>query len=215
MSSTAIFRAGVATLAWFALGLQYGLLVGDPGPPGPLVSTLNFFSYFTILTNILVALAMTLALMPGERGLTGFFKRAQTRAAIALYIAVVVGVYVVVLRHLWDPQGWRLVADRLLHYALPALYLIDWAVLAPKGELRFRQAAVWLVYPAAFGVYTLARGAIDGFYPYPFLDAGALGYGQALANVAGLLALFAGGGAGVVALGQALDRNRRLQGGRA
>ncbi|MDT7805772.1 MAG: hypothetical protein QOI78_9205, partial [Actinomycetota bacterium] len=34
------------------------------------------------------------------------------------------------------------------------------------------------IYPAAWLAFTLPRGAITGFYPYPFVDAGALGYGR-------------------------------------
>ena len=55
------YRIGAAALAWFAILLQYYLTVTKPGAPF-IEATVRYFSFFTILTNILVALALTLAL---------------------------------------------------------------------------------------------------------------------------------------------------------
>ncbi|MFZ5616138.1 MAG: Pr6Pr family membrane protein [Pseudomonadota bacterium] len=182
------WRFLVALLGWFALTLQFSLLVFNPAPPPAPVSILNFFSYFTILTNILVAVAMTVGAFAAD---SAFFNRAGVRAAIAVYIAIVGAVYFLILRHTWDPQGWQLVADRLLHYATPALYLVDWIAFAPKRGLKPSKIANWLIYPTAYGAYAIARGATTGFYAYPFLDASVLGYGRVLINMAILIAVFA------------------------
>ena len=53
------YRIGAAALAWFAILLQYYLTVTKPGAPF-IEATVRYFSFFTILTNILVALALTL-----------------------------------------------------------------------------------------------------------------------------------------------------------
>ncbi len=206
MSMTTLWRGAIALLGWFALGLQLWLMMSNPAPPGPALSLLNFFSFFTILTNILIALSMTFAASPGAGGAAGFFKRASVRTALTLYIAVVGAVYFLILRHTWDPQGWQLVADRLLHYAIPVLALLDWIFVTPKQGLKPAHTLRWLAYPAAYGAYVLLRGAADGFYPYPFLDVSALGYGRALINLAGLVALFAVGGLGFVGLAKFLSR---------
>ncbi len=204
MSGTILWRGAIALLGWFALGLQLWLRLSDPSPPGPALSLLNFFSYFTILTNILIALSMTFAALPGASGAAGFFKRASVRTALTLYIAIVGTVYFLILRHTWDPQGWQLVADRLLHYAIPVLALLDWIFVTPKQGLKPAQALRWLAYPSAYGAYVLIRGAVDGFYPYPFLDVATLGYGRVLINLAGLMAVFAGGGLGLIGLARLL-----------
>ncbi|MEQ8935469.1 MAG: Pr6Pr family membrane protein [Amphiplicatus sp.] len=206
MSMTTLWRGAIALLGWYALGLQLWLRLFDPAPPGPALSLLNFFSYFTILTNILIALSMTFAALPGTRGAAGLFKRTPVRTALTLYIAVVGTVYFLILRHTWDPQGWQLVADRLLHYVIPVLALLDWIFVTPKQGLKPALALRWLSYPAAYGAYVLIRGGIDGFYPYPFLDVSNLGYGRVLINLAVLLAVFTAGGLGLIGLAKVLIR---------
>ena len=55
-----VFRIAAGILGWLVLALQYGLVMAGDLETGPIARTINFFSYFTILTNILVALAFTL-----------------------------------------------------------------------------------------------------------------------------------------------------------
>lgn len=205
MTTINSYRIAAAILGWFSLALQFALFVGDPAPPSAPVAIVNYFSYFTILTNIAVALALSagVARHPGS-----FFNRAGPRAAIALYILVVGAVYHVMLRNAWDPQGWALVADLLLHYAMPLLYLIDWAAFAPKRSLALRMVPGWLVYPAAYGAYAVARGATTGFYPYPFLDAERLGFPAVALNLAVLVAVFGVGGLVLIGLSRALPQGR-------
>ncbi|HYH56223.1 MAG TPA: Pr6Pr family membrane protein, partial [Anseongella sp.] len=93
-------------------------------------------------------------------------------------------------------------ADILLHYVMPLLYLFHWVAFAPKGRQRFRNSLWWLVYPLAYLVYALARGAATDTYPYPFIDVIQLGNGIVARNsillalaywVLGLLLLAADG----------------------
>ena len=60
-----------------------------------------------------------------------------------------------------------LLADVLLHYAVPVLYLVFWWFALPKASLRWVDPLVWSAYPAAYCAYALARGALIGSYPYP------------------------------------------------
>ena len=88
----------------------------------------------------------------------------------------------------------------------PALLLLDWLAFTPKGALRPSMAPTWLVFPLGFGVYSLARGPIAGFYPYPFLDVSDLGYARVLANMGVMSALFLVVGLGFVLLNRLLGR---------
>lgn len=185
-----IFRVIAAAIGWFALGLQYWLLMtGDIGP-GPLGRTVNFFSYFTILINIVAALALTLPWLAPHSAVGRFFRAPTVRTAIATYIIVVGTTYFLILRHLWAPQGWAFVADASLHYLMPVLFVLDWLLFVPKGTLKFTDALAWLPFPLAYMLWTFAYGALSGFYPYPFVDVSKLGYGRVAANALGLFAVF-------------------------
>jgi hypothetical protein len=106
-----LHRALFAVIGWGALGLQYALLLQNNPGVGAGVLTLNFFSFFTILTNLLAALALTgPALAPD--GAVGRWSRSEgVRAAVAMYIVVVGVVYHLLLAQTWNPQGWQKVAD--------------------------------------------------------------------------------------------------------
>lgn len=198
--------AVVAAVALAALFLQYALLFSAAGDAvGMLAATVRFFSYFTVLSNCLVALATAQA----ARGQAGSFVGPGVRGAVALYVAATCLVYVGVLRHLWQPQGLQWWADVGLHYATPALYLAWWLFAAPHGGLKFRHLAIWLVFPAVFLGWTFLRGVALGEYPYPFLDVGVHGWHGVGANAAGIAGLLLVLGAALVAIDRALARAGR------
>jgi hypothetical protein len=86
------YRIGAAALAWFAILLQYYLTITKPGAP-LLEATVRYFSFFTILTNILVALALTLPWLSPGSSLGQFFTRPSVRTAILTYIIIVAVIY--------------------------------------------------------------------------------------------------------------------------
>ena len=51
-------------------------------------------------------------------------------------------------------------------------------------------------------MYVLARGAVSGLYPYPFMDVNVLGYGGVFVHAAVFLLVFLGMGLLVVAVGR-------------
>jgi hypothetical protein len=117
-------------------------------------------------------------------------------------IIIVALVYNLMLRQLWQPHGWHAVADNMLHVAMPLLFLLHWWLAVPKATLRWPQVVAWQAYPAAYFIYVLLRGALDGRYPYPFLDVTALGYPRVLADACAVLMAFVVVGLVLVALGQ-------------
>ncbi len=54
-----------------------------------------------------------------------------------------------VLRHLTNLTGWDSVADVILHYMLPILFVIDWLFLVPKESLKAKDTYGWPAYPIA------------------------------------------------------------------
>ncbi len=78
-----IYATVGALLGWFALALQLFLML-DTAPAGSvaLVRTLvTFFSFFTILTNLLVALVFTAAVFRPGPGWMEFLRRPSVQAA--------------------------------------------------------------------------------------------------------------------------------------
>jgi hypothetical protein len=197
------YAAAGALLGWSALVLQlYLMVVQSPAEPMALLGVvITYISFFTILTNLLVALVFTAAVFPGVAG-AKFFRRPSVQAATVGYIAIVAIVYELLLRQLWHPQGAQWVADVLLHTVIPVGYVVYWLLFAPRYGLRWKNAIAWLAYPAVYLVYILARGAVSGLYPYPFVDAKALGYSGVLAHAAVFLVAFLGMGLLVLAVGR-------------
>ena len=184
------FRMAAGILGWIALTLQYALVLTGPLGADSFTRSINFFSYFTILTNILAALALTLPWLAPQSAPGKFFARPTVRTAIAAYIIIVMTIVYFVLRHLTDLQGWNFVADLLLHYVMPVLFVIDWLFLVPKQTLKLKDTIFWLAFPIIYLAWTFIHGAFSGFYPYPFLNGAELGNARALLNEAGLLVIF-------------------------
>ena len=204
-SGVRLFAAVVALVAAAALMLQYVLLLRQAAPTiGIGFATLRFFSYFTILSNVLVLLAAGSVAVGWRSRLAGFSSRARVRAGVALYIGMTGLVYFVILRHLWQPQGAQWWADTGLHYAVPLLYLGWWLSGSRHGELRWRDLPRWLLFPLAFLLWSFLRGAWVHEYPYPCIDVDALGLGTVLRNAAGILLLFVAFGALLIGIDRLL-----------
>ena len=193
-------------LGWIALALQYALVLTSTLGIDSFTRSINFFSYFTILTNILAALALTLPWLAPQSALGKFFARPSVRTAIAAYMIIVMTIVYFVLRHLADLQGWNFVADLLLHYVMPVLFVIDWLFLVPKQSLRVSDTLGWLAFPIIYLVWTFIHGVFSGFYPYPFLNHSELGIPRVLLNEAGLLIVFLVLGTILVTGGRLLDK---------
>ncbi|WP_342361336.1 Pr6Pr family membrane protein [Terrarubrum flagellatum] len=160
--------------------------------------------FFTVLTNILVA-AVCLASLRDEKG-ESFLSSPSTQAATALYIIIVGAIHNLLLADLLTLSGLRSAADFFIHDATPILYVATWLLFLRKGALQWSDALWWLAYPLCYFVYVLVRGAIDNFYPYPFLDVARQGATQVSLNGVALLALFIGLGLAIVAIDRAIKR---------
>ena len=130
------------------------------------------------------------------------------RGGVAAYMTITALVYFFLLRNLRPLEGWALVADRTLHDVMPLAFVAFWLLAATTGTLRVKHALVWLIFPAAFAIYSLIRGAYSGRYPYPFLDVAKLGYPQTFTNIAMLLTGFVVLALILVALDRAIGKRR-------
>ena len=198
----------LALLGWVGLSVQlYLILLGRWELGASLLGGLvNFFSFFTVLTNTLAAVVLTWELTQRESAVRRWFLLPAVRSGIAVSIALVGLAYNVLLRHLWQPEGWQFVADELLHDVMPLLFIIYWGLWVPKGTLRLGHIGLWMIYPLVYFAYILLRGDLLAAYPYPFIDVASLGYPQVFINAGGVLAGFVGIALGVVGLDRWLGR---------
>ena len=176
-----IYLVIVAIVGWFALILQFYLMIQNRKVSIP-ETTIRFFSFYTILTNILIALYSTFLLLKPDSGWGKYFSRPSVATAITIYILVVGITYNLILRQIWNPQGWDKVADELLHLAIPILFLVYWLIFVPKGTLKSGTVFPWLIYPLVYFIWTMIFGTLSGFYPYFFIDVNELGFGKVLLN---------------------------------
>lgn len=186
------FAASAAVIGWLALGLQLLLTIRltMANGQGALAGVWIYLGYFTVLTNLAAALALTAAATRRRDALGKFFARPEVHTAIAMSIIVVAAIYHLLLRQLWEPHGWQVVGDDALHTVMPLLFVGYWWLAVPKATLRWRHVLAWQIYPAGYFVYALARGAMNHWYPYPFLDVSALGYPRVLGDAFGVLLVF-------------------------
>jgi hypothetical protein len=183
------FAVVTALLGWFAVLLQFYLSLRMAVFNGRGVGwgVFVYFGYFTVLTNILATIAVTAPLTFPNSAPGRFFTRPGMITAIATAISIVGIVYSLLLRQLWDPEGFQRIADGIMHDIMPILFLAYWWFAVPKGSIRWSNIPRWLLYPLGYFLYTLVRGAIAASYPYPFVDVGKLSYGQVLVNAIGML----------------------------
>ncbi|QQR40325.1 Pr6Pr family membrane protein [Devosia rhizoryzae] len=208
MLEPALTWAGLL-LGLAGLVLQFTISISDmlangrdlPGALGVL------FAYYTILTNIILVLIYLSEVTPA--GWLGLFRRPLVRGAMAANIALV-GLYVYfVLRYLSDLHGPWFVADAILHYAAPLLYLVWWVATQKHGVLRWANLPLMLLPTLIYFFYAMARGAWVQEYPYPILNAVELGYGQVVVNALYMTVFLAALSLAVIAADKFLARYSR------
>ena len=178
--------AGVfAVVGWTAVVGQY-----FSGHAGSLASTIDYFSYFTILSNALVAATLTVAVLaPGSQS-QRFLLRPTVLLAATVYITVTGLTYYFLLAKLYHLAGWVLFYDRLLHYVMPPAFVLFWLLFVRRGGVGFGSATWVLVAPVVYAAYTFVRGPLTGFYPYPFVNLPKIGAAVAVRNVAEFAVFF-------------------------
>jgi len=170
------------------------------------LDVVNFFSYFTIQSNLIgIAVLLVMAIQPSRHrpaGLEGL------RGAATVYLTVTFVVVVALLQNV--DVGLQLAwVDFVLHKLTPVVIVADWLIDPPYVPISWRRSLRWLAYPLAWLAYTLVRGAIVGWYPYPFLDPAHGGYAQVALTVVIVLVASAAVCVFIAWLGSTLGARRR------
>jgi hypothetical protein len=177
-----------AMVAWAGLLLQ--LSVSSALSSSVAVAVARMLVYFTVLTNLVVAVFYTARLLLPAAAPTAWVARPAIGTWVCMSITFVGLGYALLLQHLFSHVGLTWLADVALHYVTPLLALIYWLLFVPKGALRWDHALLWGSYIGAYAVFVLIRGSGSGLYPYPFIDMTALGAQRAAVNGCAVLVAF-------------------------
>lgn len=202
------WHALTAAVATGALVLQTALVIEgasvlvDENPPTLATRLIRLVAYFTIQSNLLIAIASFLLARDPSRDGTRF---RSLRLAGIVGITVTGLVHFFLLRPLLDLEGASYVADKLLHMVVPALAVIGWIAFGPRPRVERRAIEVSLAWPIAWLVVILVAGAATDWFPYPFLDYDEKGWGSVIVVCVAITALFGA----VIALYRYADRKLR------
>jgi hypothetical protein len=156
-----------ALVLQLVLVIQGGRVLDETDQPELAVRLARFVAYFTVQSNLLVAVtSVQLARDPGRDGAPW----RAFRLAGVIGITVTGVVHFLLLRPLLDLDGADYAADKLLHMAVPVLAVLGWAVFGPRPRIDAPAVRLALCWPLAWLTVTLLVGGVSGWYPYPFLD---------------------------------------------
>jgi len=207
--AVAVLRLAFAALA--AYTLAFACNRASTPPQG--VGTLNFFSYFTILSNM--AATVTLA-VGGVALLLGSVPGMPdgVRGAVTAYMVVTGIIYAVVLQQMQDGQllAW---IDDVVHRVMPVVVFVDWLAVPPREKQPYPTLWYWLLFPLAFVPYSLIRGHFVNWYPYPFLDPREHGYAHVAFECCVIAVVIAAICVAIVWLGRQAGRRSWLRVSRA
>jgi len=139
----------------------------------------RLFSYFTVLSNILVGVTSVMLAIRPQRD-SAVWRVVRLDALLGIIATGVV--FHLLLAPILDLAGWAYVATLGFHYATPILAVAVWLIFGPRPTMSASTLAWACLWPAAWLLFTFVRGEATGWYPYPFLDAGKLGLATALIN---------------------------------
>jgi len=186
-----IWYGAIAALAVAALLLQLWLAAHvSATPPGTEVGRLigaglagrllRVLSFFTIQSNILSAITSAqLARAPDRDG--PLWRVVRLSALVGITVTGIV--YSTVLARIHQPNGWQETSvNTVVHYIVPVMMVLGWLLFGPRPRID-KRAVLWsLAFPILWFGYTLARGELTPWYPYPFVDVESHGYATVLVN---------------------------------
>jgi hypothetical protein len=168
----ALFRFFFAALCLAALVGQFAYNVQNI----PNYRPLNFFSFFTVESNIIATATFGIAGWYARKGRNTRWLE-LLRGAATMYMTITGITYSLLLSNIEVDTAVPWI-NVVLHYTMPTVIVIDWLVDLPRQRIALKESLVWLAFPLAYLVYSLLRGPFADWYPYPFLDPRIDGYGH-------------------------------------
>lgn len=192
------FAAGVLLLVALAFQIIEKIVNDD-------MVAVEYFSYFTIEASIIGIVVLLVGGVLALRHPADSVAYTAVRLSVVVYAIVTAGVYNLLLRGIPD-EGFVVTAwpGEIMHVWIPLVFLIDWLVSPGRPALRWTALRIVIAYPLAWLAFTLVRGALTGWYPYPFLEP-ETGWLSVAVYIVGIAVLVVG----IASLGIAYSRQAR------
>jgi hypothetical protein len=160
------YRLGFAVLDIVAMAWQF--FDGSRGDP---FKQANFFSFFTIQSNIIAAVVLLIGASNASFVVRPTRLWDLIRGAAAIYLTLTFVVFALLLSNITEELQTTIPwVNAVVHQIVPLVLIADFLLVPLAHRIGFRQSLVWMIYPFAWLVYTLIRAQIVDWYPYPFLD---------------------------------------------
>lgn len=173
----------IAAAAWTGFIGQYFFSNAGKSGAALATATINYFSYFTTLSNLFIAVGLTAVLVAPMSRVGRFFGGPRGATPLAFYITITGIVFWLLLRDTTHPEGLGVGLNAIHHYVVPLAYPLWWLFFVRKGELRLWNVIDWLIFPALYALYTLLHGEEAAWYPYGFVDVTKLGFDRVVHNM--------------------------------
>jgi len=134
---------------------------------GALLSRLvDHFSYFTVLSTVVVAVAMTILAIAPNRGRIFWVFRLDS----VLMLSVTALLYWYMLAASYNPQGLDRISNLFDHTLTPIVTVVVWLLVGPRNWIRWWTVAAAMIFPVVWAAYTLIHGSLVDAYPYEFIS---------------------------------------------
>lgn len=153
----------------------------------PIKETIHVLSYYTIQSNILVALWFTIISFKSKI-------RHDIEVGLVFIITPTLLLYWSMLHHVWQPKGFTLLLSIITHTIMPLSLWLHWLICKKQSYVTIKTAGSWLIYPLSYFVYSSVYQLVTNRVFYPFLNIKELGLFKLSRNVTMLilaLSLFA------------------------
>jgi hypothetical protein len=200
-SAVAAFRVFFAGLTVAAIVVQLASLASKAT-----LNPVNYFSYFTIDSNLIATGVLIAAALNRDRASTPRLDLVRGGAVVYMSITGIVFTLLLSNTDVDTAIPW---VNSVVHELMPLVMLADWLITPPAARLRLRHGLLWLSFPLVWIVYTIIRGAIVNLYPYPFLNPANGGYASVAVYCVAILIAMLVVGALVVVLANAAGGGRR------
>ena len=135
----------------------------------------NHLAFFTVITNFIIdvwLIVIAFSVFFKLKKLHVFFTSPSVHGAVVLYILAVSVIYCGLLFWFIGPYSqklwWGNVIDMWNHFAMPLFMVLVFWFTKHSKPIRLRHLWFWQIFPFVYFLFSLIRGLITEWYPYPF-----------------------------------------------